>query len=277
MELSIGIVGGQSGAFRRADLQRLRTELRLQDGQALPHAFVRHAEDQTIAALAVALQTLRSLPEPLPQADRWGVLAAPEYFGREATFGSLRRYSQEGPSAISPHLIPNHCLHSLAGSLSVLLGCHGPNYGVGGGPNQFAELLWAGLCETAQGPAPGYWLVATGWRQVAEDFWPATAESDICLALALAVCRAQDCTCKCLATLSWRPWPTLFDPERSLCETVSLDTFIRAFHQAPGGSSCEEEGAVTRWYIQEVGVLEFRRTARGFDQETGSAVREVAA
>jgi hypothetical protein len=243
----------------------------------LPHAFVRHAEDQTIAALVVVLQALNSLPEPLPQAEQWGVLAAPEYFGREATLAALRRYSQEGPSAISPHLIPNHCLHSLAGSLSVLLGCHGPNYGVGGGPGQFLDLLLAGFCEIAQGVVPGYWLVATGWRQGIRELGAMAAESEVCLALALAVCSTSTAVNGCRATLHWQPWPAIFDPDVPVHDRVSLESFLRAFYQGPGDAANREGYSATRWYIPEVGMLELRRYAAGFAQEAGRAQREVAA
>jgi hypothetical protein len=186
--IQVGILGWSSYAFGLEQLQQLRTELRLPDGQPLPHAFVRHADEQTLAALAVALQLREQLP-PLPQPERWGVLAAPEYFGKEATLAALQRYSLDGPGAISPHLIPNHCLHSLSGSLSVLLGLHGPNYGVGGGPGQLVDLLLAGMLETVQQPVPGFWLVATGWRTLPGELGLSNATAPVCLAMALAVCR----------------------------------------------------------------------------------------
>ncbi len=186
--IQVGILGWSSYAFGLEQLQQLRTELRLPDGQPLPHAFVRHADEQTLAALAVTLQLREQLP-PLPQPEHWGVLAAPEYFGKEATLAALQRYSVDGPGGISPHLIPNHCLHSLSGSLSVLLGLHGPNYGVGGGPGQLVDLLLAGMLETVQQPVPGFWLVATGWRKLPRELGLSNATAPVCLAMALAVCR----------------------------------------------------------------------------------------
>jgi|GEM_PF-1220817 len=186
--IQVGILGWSSCGFRLEQLQQLRTELRLPNGRPLPHAFVRHADEQTLAALAVTLQLREQLP-PLPQPERWGVLAAPEYFGKEATLAALQHYSLDGPGAISPHLIPNHCLHSLSGSLSVLLGLHGPNYGVGGGPGQLVDLLLAGMLEAVQQPVPGFWLVATGWRTLPGELGLSSATAPVCLAMALAVCR----------------------------------------------------------------------------------------
>lgn len=264
--LRIGIVSWSGGAFGLGQLQRLRTEMRLPEGQPLPHAFVRHADEQTLAGLAAVLQTWRQLPQPLPLAEQWGVLAAPEYFGKEATLAALQRYRAEGPSAISPHLIPNHCLHSLAGSISVLLGLHGPNYGVGGGPGQFAELLLAGILETVQQPVPGFWLVATAWRMVPSELGLSAQSVPVCLALALAVCRVPQAElhslpsrrCDALAqagstpphdssnlpvraALAWKSWPrivagaspasserfTSFGPGAS---PLQLESFLRALH-----------------------------------------------
>lgn len=274
--LEVAILGWSARAFSHSELQRLRGELRLPNGQAIPHAFVRHAEDQTLAALAAVLQTMAELPQHSPQCHQWGVLAAPEYFGREATLASLRRYSQEGAAAISPHLIPNHCLHSLAGSLSVLLGCHGPNYGIGGAPGQFVELLLAGICETLQGLAPGYWLVATGWRQAPYEFGYCLAKENVCLALALAVSQPTASVHSYRATLRWQPWPSLFSSEYTTCSSLSLDSFIRALYQA-NGETLDRQGTVIRWPIAEVGVLELHRSAVGAVQEAGASQREAAA
>lgn len=273
----VGILGWSCRAFLRQELDHLRTSLRLPNGQALPHAFVRHAEDQTIAALAVILQVLDNLPQPVPQAEHWGVLAAPEFFGREATLAALKRYSQEGPSAISPHLIPNHCLHSLAGSLSVLLGCHGPNYGLAGSPGQFGELLLAGLCEILQTSVPGYWLVATGWRRAPCELGAVSEKEFVCLALALAICQASLAHGTSWAILHWQPWPAPFEPELTTLDNVSLESFIRGLYHLHPQNHLSDQPLVKRWYGPQIGILELRRCAISPAEAINAAQRGVAA
>ncbi|MCS7167948.1 MAG: hypothetical protein RMI91_03025 [Gemmatales bacterium] len=274
--LEVKILDWRSGAFTRERLRNLRTELRLPSGEPLPASFVRHAEDQTVAALAVALEALKELPELAREIDEWGVLAAPEYFGREATWAALQRYSREGASAISPHLIPNHCLHSLAGSLSVLLGCHGPNYGIGGGPRQFAELLLAGLAETAQGLAPGYWLLATVWRQAPPELSASSYDQPVCLALAMAVCSASASYAQWRARLTWRPWLRLHDGDTCTESQLSLDSFVRALHN-PQMVVGRPAVQITRWCLPKVGWLELHHETAASQAQLSAGYREVAA
>ncbi|MCS7016062.1 MAG: hypothetical protein RMJ19_12975 [Gemmatales bacterium] len=271
------LIAWSSGAFTRRQLQRLRTELRLPNGETLPAAFVRHAEEQTIAGLAATLQTWSEMSQSLPEAQNWGVIAAPEYFGREATWSALQRYSQEGASAISPHLIPNHCLHSLAGSLSVLLGCRGPNYGIGGGPRQFVELLLAGLGEVQRDLAPGYWLVATAWRPAPPELSASGFDEPICLALALAICREDFPLVTWRARLSWYSWPRLFDSASSDESVLGLDNFVRALYGARITSPTKEHAETISWYIPRTGLLELRREEVAVSGQNETDYQEVAA
>src|SRR5439155_569002 len=69
----------------------------------------------------------------------WGVVAASCHLGRSQLVVALKRFAEEGVWGVSPHLIPHFALHSPAGTLSLALGAHGPNLGVGGGPGSTTE------------------------------------------------------------------------------------------------------------------------------------------
>src|SRR5919202_1308638 len=68
---------------------------------------------------------------------------------------ALRSFLAEGVWGTSPHLIPHFALHSPAGTISLALGVHGPNLGVGGGLHAAAEGFLAALTWRAARVVPG--------------------------------------------------------------------------------------------------------------------------
>src|SRR5262249_52171926 len=48
-----------------------------------------------------------------------------------------------------------------SGTVSVALGIHGPNFGVGGGPHAVAEGLVTGLSVLSENRLPGVWMIFT--------------------------------------------------------------------------------------------------------------------
>jgi hypothetical protein len=68
-----------------------------------------------------------------------------------------------GAWGVSPHLIPHRTLHSLSGTISQALGIHGPNLGVGGGPESAVEIMHVAGVFLAEGRFPGLWVVLSGW------------------------------------------------------------------------------------------------------------------
>src|SRR5262249_6770324 len=125
----------------------------------------------------------------------WGVLAAPRFLGRACLAQALQRFALEGAWGVSPHLIPHRSLHSVSGTVSQALGIHGPNFGVGGGPDSAAEGLLAAAALVAEQRVPGVWLVLTGWDpepvldspgMPSPNGHPREADSS-CLAAALAL------------------------------------------------------------------------------------------
>lgn len=143
----------------------------------LPPRFLRHADEQTVVGMRAVLQAIASHRAP-PSAGQsagaatdfstYGVVSAPCQPGRIAAAHSFALFGSGGPVTVSPHIVPQCSLHSIAGAVSVALGMHGPNIGTSGGPQALGEGLLACLTLLKPGPAgthatPGIWFVATAW------------------------------------------------------------------------------------------------------------------
>jgi hypothetical protein len=132
----------------------------------LPPRFLRHCDEQTVASLRAVLAAIAAHPEPPPSFADYGVVAAPCQAGRIATAQSLAMLRTAGGVAVSPHIVPQCSLHSVAGAVSVALGMHGPNIGVSGGRHAVSEGLFTSLSLlAAHASLPGVWLVVSGWTQ----------------------------------------------------------------------------------------------------------------
>src|SRR5262249_46135975 len=103
-------------------------------GQSLPANFLKHADEQTVAALAAVLQAVEEPGLAGTCFTDWGVVAAPCFLGRATLVLALQRYAAEGAWGLSPHFIPHRSQHAVAGTISQALKIHGPNFGAGGGP-----------------------------------------------------------------------------------------------------------------------------------------------
>ena len=170
------------------DLRRWRREPGPAVGPSLPVTFLKHADEQTVAALTAVRRAIADAGWQGRSFVDWGVLAAPNFLGRRGIAQSLRAFAAEGPWGISPQLIPNNSLHAVSGTISQALGLHGPNFGIGGGPNAVRDAL--PLALTLVAGLPGLWLVLTGYER---EWVPADsdaidpAEPPSCLAVALAL------------------------------------------------------------------------------------------
>lgn len=132
-------------------------------GNPLPNGFLKHIDEQTLVGLAAVLQAIREYDLLDTCFTEWGVLAAPRFLGRACLAVALQRFALEGAWGVSPHLIPHRSLHSLSGTVSQALSIHGPNFGVGGGPESASEVLLTAAALLAEGQVPGVWVVLTGW------------------------------------------------------------------------------------------------------------------
>jgi len=185
-----------------AEIPGLRDQTVPEGAPALPPRYLRHCDEQTVVGLRAVLAAIAAYPKPRPTFADYGVVAAPCQAGRIATAQSLAMLRTAGGVAVSPHIVPQCSLHSLAGAVSVALGMHGPNLGSSGGEHAVSEGLFASLSLLAADPSlPGIWLVVSGWTQEPLldasgkpiDSTPQHAPSEpICRALAVALTANAD-------------------------------------------------------------------------------------
>lgn len=126
-------------------------------------AFLKHADEQTVVSVAALFQAIERHGLADTCFTDWAVLAAPRYLGRITTAQALQRYAAEGAWGISPHLIPHRTLHAISGTISQALQIHGPNLGVGGGPNAAIEVMRVAAAFLGNLDLPGIWVVMSGW------------------------------------------------------------------------------------------------------------------
>jgi len=175
----------------RADLAQaaaLRKQLPSWAPSGTPGHFLKHADEQTLVAIAAVDRAIRDHRLDASNLSNWSVVAAPRFMGRHAGVAALQRFSRGGGPALSPHLIPQHSLHSVSGALSILLASRQPNLGVGGGADSLAEGLLAVLSLPRTPETVGVWLVATAWNpEPVIDQQGNSFNEPVCYAAALAL------------------------------------------------------------------------------------------
>jgi hypothetical protein len=192
MEASLQLRGFGTARADLTGIAALRKSLPAWAPPDTPGHFLKHADEQTVVAIAALDQGIRSAG--LAPADHrdWAIVAAPRFIGRLAGTATLARFGKGGGPAISPHLIPQHSLHSISGALSILLASRQPNFGVGGTGDSLAEGLLAALTIPSANCA-GAWLVATAWDPEPQvDAAGNCQDGPVCHALALAL---ESATC----------------------------------------------------------------------------------
>ncbi len=132
-------------------------------GGPLPASLLKHADGQTVVALAAVLRAIAEHGlAATPFAD-WGAVAAARFLGRVACAAALHRFGKEGAWGVSPHLIPHHSSHAVSGTLSLALRSHGPNFAAGGGPDGAGDAFLTAAALLAEENLPGVWVVLAGW------------------------------------------------------------------------------------------------------------------
>lgn len=184
-----GIVAHALVEARRSALVELRDGPVPPGAPPLPPRFLRHCDEQTVVAVHAVLRVLAGLPRTGDH-ERHAVVAAACQPGRLITARSLVEFRARGPVTVSPHIVPQCALHSVAGAVSVALGMRGPHLGIGGGPDALAEGLFAALSLVRRGAgdvaAPAAWLVLTEWdAEPALDDTGTPLDDPLCRAVAL--------------------------------------------------------------------------------------------
>jgi hypothetical protein len=154
----------------------------------IPPSLLRYSDEQTVAGTTAVFTAIDAMGRAPEEFEGWGVVAASRFLGRAGLNAALRTFLAEGVWGTSPHLIPHFALHSPSGTISLALGLHGPNLGVGGGLHAAAEGFLAALTWLAGGVVPGVWLVLSGWVPELAPDRDGNANGDAeCQALALAL------------------------------------------------------------------------------------------
>jgi hypothetical protein len=161
-------------------------------GESLPAAFLRHADEQTVAGLAAVLHAIPNCRMGLTDFRDWGIVAAPCFLGRATLAVALQRLAVEGAWGISPHFIPHHSQHATSGTISQVLKIYGPNLGAGGGPGGLFEALLAGSVLLDTHRLPGVWVIVSEWEPEAiPDENGGINPDTACHAVALALVTAR--------------------------------------------------------------------------------------
>jgi len=185
--MSLNLVGFGTASADLTTIAALRKRLPAWAPKDTPGHFLKHADEQTVVAVAALDQAIAEGSLEAGGYREWSIIAAPRFIGRLAGVTTLDRFGKGGGPAISPHVIPQHSLHSISGALSILLASRRPNIGIGGTSNSVAEALLSALTAPVDRGA-GVWLVATAWdpepivNQAADCL-----NSPVCYAAALAL------------------------------------------------------------------------------------------
>ncbi|WP_425618974.1 hypothetical protein NA78x_002699 [Anatilimnocola sp. NA78] len=174
--------------FSLAEITGLRRKIPAWAVTGTPGHFFKYADEQTILAVQALDHLLERQGDDLGDRSRFAVIAAPQFLGRISSVNTFSRFQRSGAPSVSPHIIPQHSLHSVSGAISVLLGCRGPNVGVGGGPGALDNALLSATTLFAGSETTSAWLVCTGWDPEPQfDREGNCLNEPICQAFALAV------------------------------------------------------------------------------------------
>ena len=160
--IEVGVEGWGYARLSFDETQGLRKTVPRWAAADAPLHFFKYADEQTILAVRALDNAIERHGLEANLSD-WAVIAAPQFLGRLAGATAFHRFLKGGAPGVSLHTIPQHSLHSVSGAISVLLGCHGPNVGVGGGPQAMSDALLTASTLFDQRQCSGVWLVCTGW------------------------------------------------------------------------------------------------------------------
>ena len=146
------------------ELSALRKQPGPLAGRRLAPSLLKHAEEQTVLAVAAILRIIAAAGWQERDFSDWAVIAAPRFPGRLSLAPALEKFQKRGAASVSPLIVPTLSLHAMAGTLSLVLGAHGFHFGVGGGHDHLAEALLCALAFGEDSDVPGVWVVATEWE-----------------------------------------------------------------------------------------------------------------
>lgn len=188
--LRLAIVAHGAAALTSRELAALRqpaNERLAPRFHKLKPQFLKHSEEQTLAALAAASVALGHF-ELVDDFSLWVVVSSTRYLARSAFAAVIDKYQVDGPWGVSVQAIPHGTPHAVASTLSLALGIHGPCIGAGAavGDESQSLLSAAGLLQDPR--RPGAWLIFSAWSSESPTEGSGQPAADaVCLAAALAV------------------------------------------------------------------------------------------
>ena len=160
--LECGIAAYSTCRMSPDDVNKLRKQSDAIPGQ-LGNSTLRHADEQTLAALAAVQIAVKQMDGTTNDFQNWGVVGSSRYLGRQAFAQSLTRFAAEGPWNVSVQIVPNRSLHSPPSMVGLALGCHGPCVGVGGGLDGETDGWITAVSLLEQHHLSGLFLLFSGW------------------------------------------------------------------------------------------------------------------
>lgn len=152
-----------------SSLSALRAQVANTYRETLTSGTIKQCGEQGLLALLAVHQALHDAGMRAEDCRSWALVAAPRAIGRQRVAEALAKFKEAGSWSVSPHLIPNTSLHSLAGVLSQALRQNGPNIGAGGLLGTEGEALWAAFPLLSSGDWPGAWVIFSGWETESLD------------------------------------------------------------------------------------------------------------
>ena len=158
-----------TASVHSSEVNALAREKHSHGCHSLPPRFLRHADEQTVIGMHSIIRAMAVDTQDSRDTSNDAVIAATCLAGQPSAARTMIGLRDKGPVAVTPHIVPQCSLHSVASAASVGFGMHGPNFGVGGGPHAPAEgfllalTLAPMLAKTS--PSSRIWLVCTGWDQ----------------------------------------------------------------------------------------------------------------
>ncbi len=183
-----GIAAFGSAQLSNDELAAIRKAPEPHLGLPLAASVARHCDEQTIAVLSAVAGAVRQLGTRQTDFASWGIVASTRYLGRSFFSQALDKFDHEGPWNTSVQVVPHRSLHSTSGTISLVLGCHGPNVGVGGAIDGEGQALLTAASMLNEFTLPGVWLVLAGWSpELNVDAVGQPTHEARCHALALAL------------------------------------------------------------------------------------------
>jgi hypothetical protein len=257
---TVGICGWGSARADLAQIAALRKAVPRWAPEGTPGHFLKHADEQTVVAVSAVDRAIEAHSLVAGEQRDWTIIAAPRFIGRLGGVATLTRFSKGGGPAISPHVIPQHSLHSVSGALSILLATRAPNFGVGGGAESVTDGLFAAWVHCSL--AGQAWLVCTAWEpEPIVDPAGNCTNAPACHAIALAL---QSEAAACRGQVRLQRSPDVASHEASDAAPVTVMQLAHAFEAFDRGLSiCRFQWRLP-WgglLVMEAGAAEKQRVA----------------